>query len=263
MVRICVAGATGRMGSTLIREAISRGFEVVGAVAAPDDPNVGRSLREAGVCASEVVIMDPSKLEEAVRDAEVYLTFTTPAAEVENVPAVANLGRRIVMGTTGFTEEQMKIVRDAVSSRVPAVFSPNFALGVNILLKVIDVLRAFPEDYHFSIVEVHHAGKKDAPSGTARRIGELISKVRGYSKIVYGREGLNPRRPGELEILSVRAGGVPGIHNIIIAGPHEMIRIEHTAFSRRVFAQGALYAAEWVLRQDKPGVYTMEDVLGL
>ncbi|KYH38479.1 MAG: Dihydrodipicolinate reductase [Candidatus Bathyarchaeota archaeon B26-1] len=263
MVRICVAGATGRMGSTLIREAISRGFEVVGAVAAPDDPNVGRSLREAGVCASEVVIMDPSKLEEAVRDAEVYLTFTTPAAEVENVPAVANLGRRIVMGTTGFTEEQMKIVRDAVSSRVPAVFSPNFALGVNILLKMIDVLRAFPEDYHFSIVEVHHAGKKDAPSGTARRIGELISKVRGYSKIVYGREGLNPRRPGELEILSVRAGGVPGIHNIIIAGPHEMIRIEHTAFSRRVFAQGALYAAEWVLRQDKPGVYTMEDVLGL
>jgi len=263
MVRICVAGATGRMGSTLIREAISRGFEVVGAVAAPDDPNVGRSLREAGVCASEVVIMDPSKLEEAVRDAEVYLTFTTPAAEVENVPAVANLGRRIVMGTTGFTEEQMKIIRDAVSSRVPAVFSPNFALGVNILLKMIDVLRAFPEDYHFSIVEVHHAGKKDAPSGTARRIGELISKVRGYSKIVYGREGLNPRRPGELEILSVRAGGVPGIHNIIIAGLHEMIRIEHTAFSRRVFAQGALYAAEWVLRQNKPGVYTMEDVLGL
>ena len=263
MVRICVAGATGRMGSTLIREAISRGFEVVGAVAAPDDPNVGRSLREAGVCASEVVIMDPSKLEEAVRDAEVYLTFTTPAAEVENVPAVANLGRRIVMGTTGFTEEQMKIVRDAVSSRVPAVFSPNFALGVNILLKMIDVLRAFPEDYHFSIVEAHHAGKKDAPSGTARRIGELISKVRGYSKIVYGREGLNPRRPGELEILSVRAGGVPGIHNIIIAGPHEMIKIEHTAFSRRVFAQGALYAAEWVLRQDKPGVYTMENVLGL
>ena len=258
-----MAGATGRMGSTLIREAISRGFEVVGAVAAPDDPNVGRSLREAGVCASEVVIMDPSKLEEAVRDAEVYLTFTTPAAEVENVPAVANLGRRIVMGTTGFTEEQMKIIRDAVSSRVPAVFSPNFALGVNILLKMIDVLRAFPEDYHFSIVEVHHAGKKDAPSGTARRIGELISKVRGYSKIVYGREGLNPRRPGELEILSVRAGGVPGIHNIIIAGLHEMIRIEHTAFSRRVFAQGALYAAEWVLRQNKPGVYTMEDVLGL
>ncbi|RJS79389.1 4-hydroxy-tetrahydrodipicolinate reductase, partial [Candidatus Bathyarchaeota archaeon] len=86
---------------------------------------------------------------------------------------------------------------------------------------------------------------------------------RGYSKIVYGREGLNPRRPGELEILSVRAGGVPGIHNIIIAGLHEMIRIEHTAFSRRVFAQGALYAAEWVLRQNKPGVYTMEDVLGL
>ena len=258
-----MAGATGRMGSTLIREAISRGFEVVGAVAAPDDPNVGRSLREAGVCASEVVIMDPSKLEEAVRDAEVYLTFTTPAAEVENVPAVANLGRRIVMGTTGFTEEQMKIIRDAVSNRVPAVFSPNFALGVNILLKMIDVLRAFPEDYHFSIVEVHHAGKKDAPSGTARRIGELISKVRGYSKIVYGREGLNPRRPGELEILSVRAGGVPGIHNIIIAGLHEMIRIEHTAFSRRVFAQGALYAAEWVLRQNKPGVYTMEDVLGL
>ena len=263
MVRICVAGATGRMGGTLLREAVSRGFKVVGAVAAPDDPNVGRSLRDAGVCASDVVIRGPSGIREAIRDADVYLTFTTPAAEVKNLPVVASLGCRIVMGTTGFTDDQMRIVKEAVSSKVPAVFAPNFALGVNILLKIIDVLRAFPQDYHFSIVEVHHVGKKDAPSGTAKRIGELVSKVRGYSKVVYGREGLSPRKPGELEILSVRAGGVPGVHNLIIAGPHEMVSIEHTAFSRSVFAQGALYAAEWVSRQDKPGVYTMDDVLGL
>jgi 4-hydroxy-tetrahydrodipicolinate reductase len=263
MVRICVAGATGRMGGTLLREAISRGFEVVGAVAAPDDPNIGRSLRDAGVCASDVVIVAPSGIGEAIRDADVYLTFTTPTAEVENLPVVASLGCRIVMGTTGFTDEQMRIVKEAVSSRVPAVFAPNFALGVNVLLKMIDMLRAFPEDYHFSIVEVHHVGKKDAPSGTAKRIGELVSKVRGYSRVVHGREGLSPRKPGELEILSVRAGGVPGVHNLIIAGSHEMISIEHTAFSRSVFAQGALYAAEWVSRQDRPGVYTMDDVLGL
>ncbi|MCX8171027.1 MAG: 4-hydroxy-tetrahydrodipicolinate reductase [Candidatus Bathyarchaeota archaeon] len=261
-IRICVAGATGRMGSTLIREAVARGFKIVGAIAARDDPNIDKTLREAGVCDLNVKIVDPSRIPEAVKEADVYVSFTTPEAEVANLPLVADLGKRIVMGTTGFTSEQMRKIVEAVSSKVPAVFSPNYAIGVNILFKLLRMMKAFPEGYDFSIVEIHHSGKKDAPSGTAKKMGEIISEIRGYSSISYGREGISPRKPGELEVLAVRAGGVPGIHEVIIAGSHEIIRIEHTAFSRSVFAQGALYAVNWIYKQEKPGIYTMDDVLG-
>jgi len=262
MIKICVAGAAGRMGSTLLREALSSGFEVVSGVEAPGNPNVGKTLREAGICESEARIFSAEDLREAVRDADVYISFTTPEAEVSNIPVVASLGKRIVMGTTGLSEEQMRIVRGAIEGRVPAVISPNYAIGVNILFKMIKMLGILPQNYDFSIVEAHHTGKRDAPSGTAKRLGEIISEARGYRSLIHGREGISVRKSDELEILSVRAGGIPGVHDIIIAGPHEMIRIEHVAFSRRVFAQGALYAAEWVCRQKKPGVYSMDDVLG-
>jgi len=130
------------------------------------------------------------------------------------------------------------------------------------LFRLLRMMKLFPSDYDFSILEIHHTGKKDAPSGTAKRMGEMISEARGYTSIIHGREGLSIRKPDELEILSVRAGGVPGVHELIIAGSHEMIRIEHTAFSRKVFAQGALYAVEWIYKQEKPGIYSMDDVLG-
>jgi 4-hydroxy-tetrahydrodipicolinate reductase len=262
MTKICVAGAAGRMGSTLIKEAVARGFTVVGAVEGKGNPNLGKTLREAGICDSDVKILDSPHLKEAVKEADVYLTFTTPEAEVVNLPIVASLGKRIVMGTTGLTDEQTQKIKEAVSKKVPAVFSPNYAIGVNVMFQLTKMLAHLPSDYDFSIAEVHHTGKKDAPSGTAKKLGELVSEARKYSTIVYGREGINPRKPGELEILSVRAGGVAGIHDLIVAGPYEMIRIEHTAFSRSVFAQGALYAAEWICRQTKPGIYSMDDVLG-
>jgi len=262
MIRICVAGAAGRMGSTLIQEASAPASAVVGAIEAAANPHVGKTLREAGICNSDVRIVDPSRLNEAIKDADVYMTFTTPDAEVQNLPVVASLGKRIVMGTTGLTDIQMQKLKEAVSRKVPAVFSPNYSVGVNIMFRLTKALAALPHGYDFSITEIHHAGKKDAPSGTAKKLGQLVSESRGYSKFVYGREGLSSRTTGELEILSVRAGGVPGIHDLVIAGQHEMIRIEHTAFSRRVFAQGALYAAEWICKQTEPGIYSMDDVLG-
>jgi 4-hydroxy-tetrahydrodipicolinate reductase len=215
-----------------------------------------------GICDSDVKIVDPSRLKEAVKEADVYLTFTTPEAEVVNLPIVAGLGKKIVMGTTGLTDEQTQKIKEVLARKVPAVISPNYAIGVNIMFQLTKTLAHLPSDYDFSITEVHHTGKKDAPSGTAKRLGELVSEARKYSTTVYGREGINPRKPGELEILSARAGGVAGIHDLIVAGPYEMIRIEHTAFSRSVFAQGALYATEWICNQTKPGIYSMDDVLG-
>jgi 4-hydroxy-tetrahydrodipicolinate reductase len=263
MLRLCVAGAAGRMGNAVIREAAAKNHQITGAVEAPDNPCIGRTLRELGICDFDTRIVGSDRISEAVRDADVYVTFTAPVAEMQNIPAVAELGKRIVLGTTGFTEEQNRQLREAVQGRVPAVFSPNFSVGVNILFNLAQALKAFPQEYTFSISEIHHTGKKDAPSGTAKKLGQIITDVRGYTRTVYGREGTSPRQPEELEITALRAGGVPGIHDLIVAGPHEMLRIEHTAFSRSVFAQGAVYAAEWINRQTQPRIFSMEDVLGL
>ena len=263
MLKLCVAGAAGKMGNAVIREAAVKGIEIAGAIEAAGNPCIGKSLRELGITDSETLIQSSERINEAAANADVYVSFTAPAAEVQNIPAVANLGKRIVLGTTGFTPEQDRTVREAMQSKVPAVFSPNFSVGVNILFQLAQALKAFPPEYNFSISEIHHTGKKDAPSGTAKKLGEIIAVARGYSKTVYGRDGISPRQPGELEIVALRAGGVPGIHDLIVAGPYEMLRIEHTAFSRSVFAQGAVYAAEWLSRQTEPRIFTMEDVLGL
>jgi len=262
MLKLCIAGAAGKMGSTVIREAASKGFQIVGAVEAPDNPCIGKSLRELSICDSDTRIVSSDKISEAAQDSDVYVTFTTATAEVLNIPAVATMRKRIVLGTTGFTEEQNRQVREAVQGKVPAVFSPNFALGVNILFKLAQVLKGFPPEYTFSISEIHHTGKKDAPSGTAKKLGEIIANIRGYSITIHGREGISPRKPEELEITALRVGGVPGIHDLIVAGPYEMLRIEHTAFSRSVFAQGAVYAAEWISKQQEARIFSMEDVLG-
>ena len=258
-----MAGAAGKMGRAIIQEAAAKGHEIVGAVEAPGNPCIGRSLRELGVANSDTCVVGPDRLSEAARDADVYVTFTAPAAEAANLPAVASLGKRIVLGTTGFTAEQNSRIRGAVEGKVPAVFSPNYSIGVNVLFKLAKVLDAFPQEYHFSISEIHHTAKKDAPSGTAVKLGEIIAGIRGYTTTVHGREGISLRKPDELEITAMRAGGVPGIHDLIVAGPYEMLRIEHTAFSRSVFAQGAVFAAEWLSRQTDLRIFDMADVLGL
>jgi 4-hydroxy-tetrahydrodipicolinate reductase len=263
MLRLCIAGAAGRMGKAVISEATVKGHQITGAVELAGNPCIGKTLREIGICNIDTRILGSDRISEACREADVYVTFTTPAAEMQNVPAVVALGKRVVLGTTGFTEEQSRRLSNVVQNKVPAVFSPNFSVGVNILFNLTQRLKAFPQEYTFSISEIHHTGKKDAPSGTAKKLGQIITDVRGYSQTVYGREGLSPRQPEELEITALRAGGVPGIHELIVAGPHEMLRIEHVAFSRSVFAQGAVYAAEWLSRQTQPRIFTMEDVLDL
>jgi 4-hydroxy-tetrahydrodipicolinate reductase len=261
MLKLCIAGAAGRMGRTVIKEAVAKNHQISGAVEATSSPFVGKTLNEIGICNSDTMILRSDRISEAASEADVYVTFTTPLAEMQNIPVVVGLEKRIVLGTTGFTEDQTRKLQNVVQGRVPAVFSPNFSVGVNILFNIAEALRTFPEEYTFSISEIHHIGKKDAPSGTARKLGKIIADTRGYTRKVYGREGLSPRQSKELEIVALRAGGVPGIHNLVVAGPHEMLRIEHTAFSRSVFAQGAVYAAEWISRQMQPRIFSMADVL--
>ncbi len=262
MLKLCISGAAGRMGNAIINEATAKGHQIVGAIEAPSNPAVGKSLRELGMN-SDTKIQSSDKLSQTIQNADVYISFTFPDAELTNIPIVATLGKRIILGTTGFTPDQNRQVVSAMSGKVPAVFSPNYSVGVNILFKLAEALKAFPQGYDFSLSEIHHTGKKDAPSGTSKKLEQILSQVRSYSKTVYGREGISPRQPSELESVAIRAGGVPGIHDVIVAGPYEMLRIEHTAFSRNVFAQGAVYAAEWLSKQNEPKVYSMADVLGL
>jgi 4-hydroxy-tetrahydrodipicolinate reductase len=263
MLRLCVAGAAGRMGNAIITEAMAKGHQIVGAIEAPNSPSIGKTLCELGIANSDTQILSSDKLNESLKTADTYVSFTLPDAEVINIPTVANLGVRIILGTTGFTPDQNRQVVVAMTDKVPAVFSPNYSVGVNILFKLAEALKAFPAGYDFSLSEIHHTGKKDAPSGTAKKLEQIISKTRGYTKIVCGREGISPRQPTDLESVAMRVGGVPGIHDVIVAGQYEMLRLEHTAFSRNVFAQGAIYAAQWLSKQNEPKVFTMADVLGL
>jgi len=262
MLKLCIAGL-GRMGQAIVQEAVSKGHQISGVIEAPTCPVVGKSLRELGVCNSETKLFSADQIREAVQNADVFISFSAPAADLVNVPIVAAMGKRIVLGTTGFTPDQNRQIIADMSGKVPAVFSPNYSVGVNILFKLAEQLKAFPSGYDISLSEIHHTGKKDAPSGTAKKLEQIISQSRGYSKTVYGREGVSPRQPAELESVAIRAGGVPGIHDIIVAGPNEMLRVEHTAFSRNVFAQGAVLAADWISRQNELKLYNMADVLGL
>jgi 4-hydroxy-tetrahydrodipicolinate reductase len=262
MVNLCIAGV-GRMGQAIIKEATARGHTISGAIEAPTCPVVGKTLKELRVCNSDTKLLSSEHIREAVADADVFISFAVPSADLINIPIVADMGKRIVLGTTGFTPEQNTQITSAMAGKVPAVFSPNYSIGVNILFKLAAQLSAFPSGYDISLSEIHHTGKKDAPSGTAKKLEQIIMQARNYNKTVYGREGISPRQQGELESVAIRAGGVPGIHDVIVAGPNEMLRIEHTAFTRDVFAQGAVVAAEWIAKQETPKIYSMADVLGL
>ncbi len=245
-LRLCVVGATGRMGSTIIKEAPSDRFRVTGAVAAENEPTIGKTLRELGMADIDLKVVPPGSLAERLRSADVCVSFTSAAAEVANLPAVAASGRPFVLGTTGFSDSQQAYVLDTLRGKVPCVMASNFSIGANVLFAVASTLANLPPDFDVSVLEMHHSGKADAPSGTAKTIGEIVSKARGYTTTVHGRSGLSKRAKGELEIASLRGGGHPGEHAIYAFGPYEMLKFEHLAFSRSAFAQGALLAASWI-----------------
>jgi 4-hydroxy-tetrahydrodipicolinate reductase len=252
------------MGTLIAREASRERFEITGAVAAPDDPSVGKALRDIGAGDRDTRISPPSSLAALLRESDVCISFTSATAEMSNLPTVAAGGVPYVSGTTGLSAAQMADVDAALAGRVPAVIASNFSIGANLLIAMTAALRSLPSGFDVSIVEAHHSGKVDAPSGTALSIAHEVSKARGYSKTVSGRSGASRRAPEELEVASLRGGGTPGIHTVYAFGPHEMLKLEHLAFSRSAFALGALHAAEWVSLSGRlPQVYGMEEVLGL
>ena len=160
MVKFCVAGAAGRMGNAIIAEAIMKGHQIVGVVEAPGSLYIGKSLKELNIANSDTKILGSDKLNEALHRCRCLHQFHYPISRINQHPNCRNQGKRIILGTTGFTPEQTQQVLAEISGKVPAVFSPNYSVGVNILFKIAESLKIFPQGYDFSISEIHHTGQK-------------------------------------------------------------------------------------------------------
>ncbi len=266
MIKAVVAGAAGRMGRRLVALLRESGkFQVVGAVERKDLPDLGRDAGEvAGTGPIGVAIGDA--VEKALTGAEVLLDFTAPAAAMHDLEAASRAGVAMVVGTTGLSEADLTRARE-LCTRIPCVQSPNMSVGVNVLYGVLaEVARTLGDGYDIEVIEAHHHFKKDAPSGTAERMAQVLAQALGRDLRqagVYGRHGMvGERKPGEIGVHAIRAGDIVGEHTILFGGMGERIEITHRAQSRDNFAYGAVRAAGWVVGKP-PGLYEFLDVLGL
>ena len=249
-MRVAVAGAGGRMGRALI-DAVQadQGFTLVSALDVPGSPAVG--TQAGGV----KVTSDLG----AIAQADALIDFTRPEGTLQHL----RHARAMVIGTTGFTEEDKGAIAEA-AKRIPIVMAANFAIGVNATYKLAETAaRILGEDYDVEIVEAHHKHKVDAPSGTALQLGEIIAKVLQKKDFVFGRKGvIGERQPKQIGFHAIRGGDIVGEHTVIFAGQGERVEVTVRSQSRTTYAQGALRAARF-LQGKAPGLYGMGDVLGL
>jgi 4-hydroxy-tetrahydrodipicolinate reductase len=266
MVRIAVAGARGRMGSRIVALAGEyEGLKLTGAFEKTGHKDEGRDIGELSG-AGPLGVRLAGGIEDVIDAADVIIDFTHPGSTVEHLRAASGRGKAMVIGTTGFTKDDMAEIR-SLAGKSPCVLASNMSLGVNLLLRVLgDIAKALGDDYDMEIVEAHHRLKKDAPSGTAMRMAEVLARAVGRDLdevAVYARKGMiGQRSRKEIGIQTVRAGDIVGEHTVIFGGLGERIEITHKASSRDTFARGALRAALWL--EGKPaGLYDMQDVLGL
>ena len=226
MIKVAVSGSLGRMGKMIIELAgEDRKLTVSGTFDKDDSP------------------------ESAIKNSDVLVDFTTPAATIKNLRIAQENKKAVVIGTTGLSDEQKNAIKDA-SKSIPIVFSPNMSIGVNLLFKLAkEAAAALDESYKASLSETHHVHKKDAPSGTAKKLAEIIALTRKISQ-------------ADVDVKSKREGEVVGDHAVVFDGHEERIELSHSAKTRRVFAKGAIEAAKFVAGK-KPKLYDMFDVLGL
>lgn len=253
MVRVGIAGANGRMGREIVAAARTwNGVEIRGGLVRPGS----RALeRESAV----PLFTDVESLAERV---DVLIDVSAPAATPWIAGAARQSGTPLVCGVTGLGEVGHAALESA-SRQVPVLYARNLSPGIAALLDLLPRLLAALPEADVEIVETHHRGKQDAPSGTAEALAETIVRARGEleeQRVVHGREGVAPRQPGEIGIHSLRGGANSGEHTILLATDGEEIRISHRALSRRTFADGALRAAVWIVQQPA-GMYSMADVL--
>ncbi len=267
MTKVIVAGAAGRMGqriSYMVQQ--NPDLTLAAAFEQPENPAVGKDVGENGGFGTTGVVISPG-LESVIDQGDVIIDFTFHKATMEFVKIAAAHDRAMVIGTTGLSEDELKTLHEAATGHFPCVQAPNMAVGVNVLFKLVEKAAAvLGNAYDVEIVEAHHRMKKDAPSGTALKLGEMAATALGrdLSKVgVFERNGMiGERTDDEIGIQTIRAGDIVGEHTVYFAGAGERIEISHRAHSRDNFARGAAVAAAWVVSRPN-GLYSMFDVLEL
>lgn len=265
MIKVIVAGAGGRMGGrlvSLLKE--SKHLQLVGAVEKKGHTAVGQDAGEIAGC-GKLGIRVSDDLSALASAADVLIEFTSPEATLEHLSVMAERKKAMVIGTTGLSDHQVGELQTKAKA-IPCVFAPNMSVGVNVMLEMIaEMARKLGDPYDIEVIEAHHRLKKDAPSGTALKIAQVLAEATGkdLDKVVaYSRKGLiGERKRGEIGVQVIRAGDIVGDHTVLFAANGERIEITHRATSRDTFATGALRAAEWVVKQPA-GIYDMHDVLG-
>ncbi len=253
MIKVAICGALGRMGQTigkLVDE--SEDLELVGGVDIKAGSIFGVEVVESG---------EIEKFLEAKKP-DVLVDFTIASAAVENIRAASKHNVSLVVGTTGFTPEQRRDIDSMINGNSAAVISSNFSVGVNIFWKLVREAAKRLGDYDIEVIEAHHHFKKDAPSGTAGTIVEILKEEIGPREEMYGRRGMVGERGNEIGVHVIRGGDIVGDHSVLFAGNSEVIELSHRAYDRAVFAHGVIRAIRWVYGK-KPAVYSMNDVLGL
>lgn len=266
MTKVLIAGASGRMGRRIgfmVQEHVE--LQVAGGFELPTNPFVGKDIGEVGGYGPAGVVISPS-LEEIIDQGDVIIDFTFHEATMNIARLAAKHNTAMVIGTTGLSRENLDELA-VLAQNFPCVQAPNMAVGVNVLFKIARKMASILGDaYDIEIVEAHHRMKKDAPSGTALKLGEMVAEGvnRNLADVgVYSRHGIIGERTNqEIGIQTIRAGDIVGEHTVYFAGAGERLEITHRAHSRDNFARGAALAAAWVHGKAN-GMYTMFDVLGL
>ena len=265
MIKVVVAGSTGRMGRTLL-DAVTGASDLSlhAALEQPGHSAIGRSVGELIGAKCAVTVSELS--ERIVAGADVLIDFTRPEATLEHIRACRAQGVKLVIGTTGFSTEQRASVAEA-ARQIAICMAPNMSVGTNLVFKLVaTAAQALDEGYDIEIIEAHHRHKVDAPSGTALRMGEIIAKTLGRDLkacAVYGREGVTGEREARtIGFSAVRGGDIVGDHTVLFAGVGERVEISVKAGSRSTYALGALRAARWLMHKPS-GLYDMQDVLGI
>lgn len=248
-MRIAVTGATGQMGTNVIKVARDRGETISLAVDREETESRGLEVKE------------DENFEELLRerDVDVIVDFTVPAGTMKYLEAARETATPIVIGTTGFSEEQERRIEEA-GKEIAVLKASNFSPSINVMRELVKEASGKLEDYDIEVTETHHNRKRDAPSGTANTFLDDIREARGDFEEVHGREGEQPREEGEVGVHAKRAGDIKGTHEVLLAGDEEVLKVKHRSESREVFASGALKGAEWLQGRDD-GFYSFSEVL--
>ncbi len=264
-LRVVVAGASGRMGRTLVEAVLaSDDCQLAGALDVSGNPALGQDAAAfLGRISGALITAD---WRQGLGSAQVLIDFTRPEGTLAHLAVCRDLGVATVIGTTGFNEAQKLIITEHATA-LPIVMAPNMSVGVNVMLRLLDLAaRSLRDGYDVEVIEAHHRHKVDAPSGTALALGQAVAQAQGRELrdcAVFAREGVTGERPaGSIGFATLRGGDIVGEHTVMFAGSGERIEITHRSSSRANYAEGSLRAARFLTGR-APGLYTMQQVLGL